>query len=138
MIGSTTQAAGEGSAKLEALHAAWGLLAKLPGTDFRQRCRRKRVFNVLEGSKLRFYIFACTSVDSWIDYATHTFCAYSISRSPRRASCGVGRERGGGGGWGGGREQLNIGGNRSICTKQPPVHHCRPTLSLAKEIKVQV
>ena len=39
--------------KLEALQAAWGLLA----TGFRQRCRRKRVFNVLEGSNVGFYFY---------------------------------------------------------------------------------
>ena len=39
-------------AKLEALQAAWGL----PGTDFRQRCRRKRVFNVLEGSNVVYFL----------------------------------------------------------------------------------
>ena len=39
-------------AKLEALQAAWGL----PGTDFRQRCRRKRVLNVLEGSNVVYFL----------------------------------------------------------------------------------
>ena len=39
-------------AKLEALQAAWGL----PGTGFRQRCRRKRVFNVLEGSNVVYFL----------------------------------------------------------------------------------
>ena len=42
-------------AKLEALQTAWGLLAKLPGTDFRQRCGRKQVFNVLEGFNVRLF-----------------------------------------------------------------------------------
>ena len=39
-------------AKLEALQAAW----RLPGTVFRQRCRRKRVFNVLEGSNVVYFL----------------------------------------------------------------------------------
>ena len=82
--------------KLEALQAAWGLLAKLPGTDFRQRCRRKRVFNVLEGSNVRFY-FLLTQVSAvGLITLPSFFYPYGISRSPRRASCGAGREREGG------------------------------------------
>ena len=95
-------------AKLEALQAAWGLVAKLPGTDFRQRCRRKRVFNVLEGSNVRFFFFAYTSVGSWIDCATLIFFRLLyFEKSTSSLLWSWARERGGGGEC----EQLNIGGN---------------------------
>ena len=93
-------------AKLEALQAAWRLLAKLPGTDFRQRCRQKRVFNVLEGSNVRLY-FLLTQVSAVGLITLPSFFAPIVFREVHvELLVGLG-ERGGEGE----REQLNIGGN---------------------------